>query len=88
MRNIGWNNRTGNVHDVKLKGIRANIYAVEKPYLLYSMIVIIYSLRYPACSTHAPYYFVIRGLSGYTIFFDVISQLSRVTGGGGGVFAL
>jgi len=31
------------------------------------------SLSYPACKAHAPYYIVICGLSGSTIFFDIIS---------------
>jgi len=32
------------------------------------------SLRYPACNTHAPYYVVICGLSGSTVFFPIISK--------------
>ena len=31
------------------------------------------SRSYPACKAHAPYYIVICGLSGSTIFFDIIS---------------
>ena len=31
------------------------------------------SPAYPACKAHAPYYIVIYGLSGSTIFFDIIS---------------
>jgi hypothetical protein len=31
------------------------------------------SLSYPACKAHAPYYIVICGLSGSTIFFHGIS---------------
>jgi hypothetical protein len=31
------------------------------------------SLSYPACKAHAPYYIVVYGLPGYTIFFDIIS---------------
>jgi hypothetical protein len=31
------------------------------------------SLSYPACKAHAPYYIVICGLSGSTIFFHIIS---------------
>jgi hypothetical protein len=27
----------------------------------------------PACKAHAPYYIVIRGLSGSTVFFHIIS---------------
>jgi len=30
--------------------------------------VCVCSLSYPACNAHAPYYIVIRGLSGFTIF--------------------
>ena len=31
------------------------------------------SLRYPACNAHAPYYIVICGLSGCTVFSHIIS---------------
>jgi hypothetical protein len=31
------------------------------------------SLSYPACKAHAPYYIVICGLCGSTIFFHIIS---------------
>ena len=31
------------------------------------------SLSYPACNAHAPYYIVICGLSGSTVFFHIIS---------------
>ena len=31
------------------------------------------SLAYPACNAHAPYYIVICGFSGSTVFCDIIS---------------
>jgi hypothetical protein len=30
-------------------------------------------LAYPACKSYAPYCDVVRGPSGYTVFFDIIS---------------
>jgi hypothetical protein len=35
------------------------------------------SLRYPACSEHAPYHIVIGGLSDSTIFSQIISRTAR-----------
>ena len=35
------------------------------------------SLSYPACKEHKLYYVVICGLSGSTMFFDIISQKAR-----------
>ena len=36
--------------------------------------VFLYSdLSYPVCKAHAPYYIVISGLSGSTIFFHIFS---------------
>ena len=37
------------------------------------------SLAYPTCNTYAPYYVVIYGLSGCTIFFDIILQAARLS---------
>ena len=33
----------------------------------------IYSLSYPACKVHAPYYIVICSLSNYTVIFHITS---------------
>jgi hypothetical protein len=33
------------------------------------------SHSYPACKAHALYYIVITGLSGFRIFFHIISQM-------------
>jgi hypothetical protein len=50
------------------------IVAVEKPYVLRNCTrVRTWNLAYPACNSYAPYCDVIFGLSGSTIFFDIIS---------------
>jgi hypothetical protein len=38
-------------------------------------------LSYPASNAHAPYYIVICGLSGITIYFHIISKMVRFSGG-------
>jgi hypothetical protein len=53
--------------------VRVTIVAVEKQYELHILSVCVCSLSYPACSAHAPYYIVICGLSGCTIFSHIIS---------------
>ena len=37
---------------------------------------------YPVCKAHAPYYIPICNLSGYPIFFHIISSKERFSGGG------
>jgi hypothetical protein len=56
--------------NVTLRRVRATIVALEKQYVLYILSVCI--LRYPAHNAHAPYYIVVRGLSGCTIFFSTL----------------
>jgi hypothetical protein len=43
----------------------------------YAFWVCVCSLSYPASTAHAPYYTLICGLSGSTIFFRIISQTER-----------
>ena len=38
----------------------------------YIFSVCVCSVRYPACNARAPYYSVICGLAGYTIFFLIV----------------
>jgi len=39
----------------------------------------VYSLSYSACNAHAPYYIVICGLPGSTIFSHIISEMPRLS---------
>jgi hypothetical protein len=60
-------------YDVTFRRVGATIVAVEKLYVLHDMSVCVCSLRYPACNAHVPYYIVICGLSGSTVFSHIIS---------------
>jgi len=42
------------MYNVTLRRVRAIIVAVEKQWVLYIASVCVCSLRYPACSAHAP----------------------------------
>ena len=44
------------------------VFAVEKQYYIFRVC----SLSYPAYTAHVPYYIAISGLSGSTIFFEII----------------
>jgi hypothetical protein len=59
-------------YNITLRGVRATIAVVEgRKYYIFWLCVC--SITYPALNTHAPYYFVICDLSGFTIFLHFIS---------------
>ena len=53
------------------RGVGLTIVAVEKQNVLHTLSVCL-QLFYPACNAHAPYYIVIYGVSGSTIFLHII----------------
>jgi len=58
--------------NLTIRPFRVTIVAVEsKTYFVFRVCVC--SLSYATCKAHAPYYIVIYGLSGCTIFFQIIS---------------
>jgi len=65
-------NRTGNVYNIEARS-RNHFCCGKAISITYSECVCVCSLNYPACKARAPYYFVICGLSGTTIFFHVVS---------------
>jgi len=67
------NNKTGNVRiNITLRCAGVTIVAVEKKWVL--QVLCVCSLRYRACNVHVPYCTVLCGLSGSTVFFNVISH--------------
>ena len=60
-----------------LKRVRVTIFLPWNSNKYYIFWVCVCSLRYPACKAHASYYIVACGLSGSTIFFQIISQTAR-----------
>jgi hypothetical protein len=52
--------------------VRVTIAAMQKQEASHTVSVCC-SLRHPACNVHVPYFIVVYGLSGSTIFFDIIS---------------
>jgi hypothetical protein len=64
-------------YNVALRRVRATIVGVEnnKYYIFW---VCVCSLMYPACQVYAPYYIVIRGLSGCTILFSILSHKRHI----------
>jgi hypothetical protein len=56
------------------------VFAHARVYVRIRFCVRACSLAYPTCNTYAPYYVVIYGLSGCTIFFDIILQAARQSG--------
>jgi len=58
-------------YSITLRDIHLVIVAVEKQLVL--KILSLCSLSYPAHNVHAPYNIVICGLSGFTIYFYIIS---------------
>jgi hypothetical protein len=60
-------NKTENVRLWRnIEALTRTIFAVEKQYYVFSVYVC--SLSYPARKAHAPYYIVICGMSGFTVF--------------------
>jgi hypothetical protein len=58
-------------YNVTLRHVRATIVAVEKQRVLHNLSVCICSLRYPACSAHAPYSHLWP--AGSKAFFNITS---------------
>ena len=56
-----------------------NHFCIGKSYKYCIFWVGVYSLSYPTCKALAPYYIVICGLTGSTMFFHIISN-SRIFG--------
>ena len=60
---------------------------VDKPIqyaLTFYIVMSVCSLSYPACNAYAPYCTVTSGLSGTTIFYQIISHRERFSEVGGG----
>jgi len=65
-------------YNVRLRHVCATIFAAENKLVLDIMNVCPYScLSHTACKTYAPYYILVRGQSGSTIFFYIISKTAR-----------
>ena len=60
-----------------LKHICITTVAAQKHEVLHILSVCVYSLRYPVRKVRAPYYIVICGWYGYTVFFHTISETAR-----------
>jgi hypothetical protein len=61
---------------VTLTRVRVTTVTVEKQ-KNYIFWVYVCSLSYSACKAHAPHYTVICGLSGFTVFFHIISKTAQ-----------
>jgi hypothetical protein len=64
-------------YDVTLRRVRVTIFVVVKREVIQR--VCVFSLCYPTCKVNMTYFTVVYELSLCTIFFHIISQMTRLT---------
>jgi hypothetical protein len=67
-------------HDITWRCVRVTTVDVGKQQVLHILGVCVCSRSYPARNVREPYYMVICGLVGRTVFFNIISQTARPSG--------